>query len=151
MFNPMRIAARLLTGSTYAVLGPDAVRAPGARVDQAATTLAALRKIVPLPDDEVVVRGKRGGAGAGRDPARRRRSPAVLGDGLVGSLVPTTIAGHAFWTIEDPTARKLQRTQFHKNMAMIGGLLFAGLDTPRRGARVDPATARSPRCGRRDR
>lgn len=47
---------------------------------------------------------------------------------LVGSLVPTTIAGHGFWAVEDPTARKLQRVQFHKNMAMIGGLLFAALD-----------------------
>jgi uncharacterized membrane protein YphA (DoxX/SURF4 family) len=50
---------------------------------------------------------------------------------LAGSLIPTTPAGHAYWTIEDPAARKLQRIQFHKNMAMIGGLLFAVLDQPR--------------------
>jgi len=49
---------------------------------------------------------------------------------LVGSLIPTTLAGHSYWTIEDPTARKLQRIQFHKNLAMIGGLLFAVLDEP---------------------
>jgi hypothetical protein len=29
-----------------------------------------------------------------------------------------------------PAARKQQRIQFHQNMAMIGGLLFAVLDQP---------------------
>jgi hypothetical protein len=33
-----------------------------------------------------------------------------------------------YWTIEDPAVRKQQRIQFHKNMAMLGGLLFAALD-----------------------
>ena len=44
--------------STYVLLGLDAARAPGARVDQAAATLAALRKVVPMQvDDELIVRG----------------------------------------------------------------------------------------------
>ncbi|MBV9444980.1 MAG: hypothetical protein JO345_03680, partial [Streptosporangiaceae bacterium] len=47
---PLRPAARILTGSTYALLGFDALRAPGARVDQAAPVLAAIRKGVPLPE-----------------------------------------------------------------------------------------------------
>ena len=37
-------------------------------------------------------------------------------------MIPTTVAGHAFWKVDDPAARKLQRIQFHKNMAMLGGL-----------------------------
>ena len=57
-------------------------------------------------------------------------APRLSALALAGSLVPTTLAGHAYWTIEDPAARKLQRIQFHKNMAMIGGLLFAVLDQP---------------------
>ena len=69
---------------------------------------------------------------------------------LVGSLAPTTAAGHAFWAIEDPVARKLQRIQFHKTMAMIGGLLFAVLDQPlasrlpRRRLRTPPPPSDSP-------
>jgi putative oxidoreductase len=47
---------------------------------------------------------------------------------LAGSMIATTLAAHRFWTFEDPTVRKLQQVQFHKNMAMIGGLLFAALD-----------------------
>ena len=57
--------------------------------------------------------------------------PRSAAAALFGSLVPTTIAGHGSWTIEDPVTRKLQRTQFHKNMAMLGGLLFAVLDPGR--------------------
>jgi putative oxidoreductase len=38
------------------------------------------------------------------------------------------MAGHAYGSIEDPAARKVQQIQFHKNLAMIGGLLFAALD-----------------------
>ncbi len=71
--------------------------------------------------------------------ARRSRwvSPRLSALTLAASLVPTTLAGHAYWKIEDPAARKVQRIQFHKNMAMIGGLLFAALDAPpsSRGAR----------------
>ena len=37
--------------------------------------------------------------------------------------MPTTLAGHAFWTIHDPATRKQQLVQFIKNTAMIGGLL----------------------------
>ena len=58
---------------------------------------------------------------------RAQRLAALV---LAGSLIPTTLAGHSYWAIEDPATRKIQRIQFHKNLAMIGGLLFAALDEP---------------------
>lgn len=127
--NPLRIAARMLTGSTYLVLGVDAVRAPGARVEQAKSTLATVRKFAPLPrDDELIVRvnaGAQAAAGAVMTLGAFPRLSALV---LAGSLIPTTWAGHAFWAIDDPVARKLQRVQLHKNVAMLGGLLFAALE-----------------------
>jgi putative oxidoreductase len=48
---------------------------------------------------------------------------------LAGSMVPTTLAGHPFWTVDDPEQRKLQRIQFMKNLSLIGGLLLAAVDT----------------------
>jgi uncharacterized membrane protein YphA (DoxX/SURF4 family) len=131
VLTPLRPVARIFTGSTYVLLGFDALRAPGARVEQAGPVLAAIRKVIPLPeDDELVVRGNAAvqvvcGALLAAGVAQRLSALA-----LVGSLIPTTLAGHSYWTIEDPTARKLQRIQFHKNLAMIGGLLFAVLDEP---------------------
>lgn len=131
LLAPLRPAARVLTGSTYALLGFDALRAPGPRVDQAAGVLAAARTVLPLPaDDELVVRGNAAVQVLAGTALALGLAPRLSALALAGSLVPTTLAGHAYWTIEDPAARKLQRIQFHKNMAMIGGLLFAALDEP---------------------
>ncbi len=131
MLAPVRAAARVLTGSTYALLGFDALREPGARVDQAAAVLAGARKVIPLPaDDELVVRGNAAVQVLGGTLLALGRAQRLSALALAGSLIPTTLAGHAYWTIEDPAARKLQRIQFHKNLAMIGGLLFAVLDEP---------------------
>jgi len=131
MLAPLRPAARILTGSTYALLGFDALLAPGARVGQAASVLAAIRKVAPLPaDDELVVRGNAAVQVAGGVLLALGVAPRLSALVLAGSLIPTTLAGHAYWTIEDPAARKTQKIQFHKNMAMIGGLLLAVLDEP---------------------
>jgi putative oxidoreductase len=128
---PLRPVARIFTGSTYALLGFDALRAPGARIEQAGPLLATIRKVVPLPDnDELVVRANAAVqvvCGTMLALGRAQRLSALL---LAGSLIPTTLAGHSYWAIEDPAARKIQRIQFHKNLAMIGGLLFAVLDEP---------------------
>lgn len=129
LLAPLRPAARILTGSTYVLLGYDAMREPGGRVDLARPVLQAVRSAVPLPeDDELVVKANAGVqvvAGAMLALGVAQRLSALA---LAASLVPTTLAGHAYWTLEDPAARKAQRIQFHKNMAMIGGLLFAVLD-----------------------
>ena len=131
MLAPLRPAARILTGSTYVLLGFDALRAPGARVDQAATVLDAVRKVVPLPaDDTLVVRGNAAVQVLAGTLLALGRAPRLSALALAGSLVPTTLAGHTYWKIEDPAVRKQQRIHFHKNIAMIGGLLFAVLDQP---------------------
>jgi putative oxidoreductase len=131
MLAPLRAAARILTGSTYVLLGFDALRAPGGRVDQAAPVLAAIRKGVPLPaDDELVVRANAGLQVLAGALLAAGLAPRLSALALAGSLVPTTLAGHSYWALDDPAARKLQRVQFHKNLAMIGGLLFAVLDQP---------------------
>jgi uncharacterized membrane protein YphA (DoxX/SURF4 family) len=136
MLAPLRPAARILTGSTYVLLGFDALRAPGGRVDQAAGVLAAMRKWgAPLPDDdELVVRGNATVMVVGGTLLALGKAPRLSALALAGSLIPTTLAGHAYWTIEDPAARKAQRIQFHKNLAMLGGLLLAVLDQPQNGS-----------------
>jgi putative oxidoreductase len=125
----VRSLARVLTGSTYALLGFDALRVPGKRVEQAGPTLAVMRRAVPLPaDDELVVRVNAAVQVAGGTMLALGVLPRLSALALAGSMVPTTVAGHGFWTVEDPAARAQQRIQFHKNLAMIGGLLFAVAD-----------------------
>lgn len=130
----VRGAARLLTGTCFAVLGFDAARAPGVRVEQSASTLAAMRKVAPLPgSDELLVRlngAAQSAAGAALALGRYPRLSALV---IAGSLVPTTFAGHAFWQIEDPAQRKAQRTQFLKNAGVLGGLLMFAMDRDQSG------------------
>lgn len=47
---------------------------------------------------------------------------------LAGNLLPTTLAGHPFWQHDDAVTRNAQRTQFLKNLGLLGGLIIAGLD-----------------------
>lgn len=129
MQNPLRVVARILIATTYIVLGADAVAAPGKRVALAGPTLAAVRKVVPLPeDDEVVVRANAAVQVAGGALLALGRMPRLSAVALMASLIPTTVAGHPFWTIEDPAARAQQRIHFLKNSAMLGGLLLVVLD-----------------------
>ena len=128
---PLRPAARVLTGSTYVLLGFDALREPGGRVDQAAPVLASIRKVAPLPeDDELVVRANAAVMVASGTLLALGIAPRLSALALACSLIPTTLAGHSYWAIEDPAVRKQQRIQFHKNMAMLGGLLLAVIDEP---------------------
>ena len=131
MLAPLRPAAHFLAGSTYALLGFDALREPGGRVDQAAPVLASIRKVAPLPeDDELVVRANAAVMVASGTLLALGIAPRLSALALACSLIPTTLAGHSYWAIEDPAGRKQQRIQFHKNMAMLGGLLLAVLDEP---------------------
>jgi putative oxidoreductase len=71
---------------------------------------------------------------------------------LAGTLVPTTLAGHPYWTIDDPTERAAQRTHFLKNLGMFGGLLLAAADTqgrPGLGWRTSHAVGTGRRSVRR--
>lgn len=55
--------------------------------------------------------------------------PRLSALALAATLVPTTLAGHPYWTIEDPQERAAQRVHFFKNLSMMGGLLIAAADT----------------------
>jgi putative oxidoreductase len=135
----LRPVARVLTGSTYVLLGFDALRAPGGRVDQAAPLLATMRQAVPLPeDDELLVRANAAVMVVAGATLALGKAPRLSALALAGSLIPTTLAGHSYWAIEDEAQRKAQRIQFHKNMAMLGGLLLAVLDQPGDGALAEP-------------
>jgi putative oxidoreductase len=125
----LRPAARLLMGSTYAVLGCGALREPGQGVEEAATLMAAVRKKVSLPaGDEQLVQVNGATQAACGVLLALGVAPRLSALVLVGSMIPTTLAAHRFWTVQDPALRRQQQVQFHKNMAMIGGLLLAALD-----------------------
>jgi len=127
--NPLRVVARILIGSTYVVLGADALLAPGKRPEIAGETLAAIRKVVPLPeDDTLLVQANAAVMVGGGAMLAFGRVPRLAALALAASLVPTTAAAHRYWTVEDPAARAQQKIHFWKNVSLLGGLLFVALD-----------------------
>lgn len=57
------------------------------------------------------------------------RAPRLSASVLAASLVPTTLAGHAFWNETDPATRANQKLHFFKNLSALGGLMLAAVDT----------------------
>jgi uncharacterized membrane protein YphA (DoxX/SURF4 family) len=64
--------------------------------------------------------------GAALATGKGRRLGALL---LAGSLVPSTIAKHPFWKVQDPDERAQERNHFLKNVSLLGGVLLAAQDT----------------------
>ncbi|MBO0730635.1 MAG: hypothetical protein J2P57_15370, partial [Acidimicrobiaceae bacterium] len=48
---------------------------------------------------------------------------------LIGTIIPTTYAGHRFWEEEDEATRAQQRIHFLKNLGLLGGLILELFDT----------------------
>ncbi|WP_244894481.1 DoxX family membrane protein [Amycolatopsis arida] len=66
------------------------------------------------------------GAGTALAFGKLPRLSALL---LLGSLVPTTAASHAFWEEKDEARKQEQLIHFLKNAGLAGGLLLAAGDT----------------------
>ena len=64
--------------------------------------------------------------GAALATGKGRRLGALL---LAGSLIPSTIAKHPFWTVQDPEERAQDRNHFLKNVSLLGAVLLASQDT----------------------
>lgn len=58
-------------------------------------------------------------------------APRTCAAVLAATLVPTTLAGHRYWDVDDPMKRLQHRNSFWGNVTMAGGLLTYAT-TPRR-------------------
>lgn len=151
--NPVRLMARGALASVFLTSGFDTIRNPKPRAANAEPVIGQLRSVVPgLPDDDVqVVRMNAAlqmGLGTTLLLGKFQRLSAL---GLAASLVPTTIGGHRFWEKDDPAAKANQQVHFQKNLALIGGLLFAALDRkgrPSLGYRAGKTAHRAKQAGK---
>jgi putative oxidoreductase len=108
-------SAKALLGLPFLWLGYEAATEPGGRV--------AMAEELGLPQPETAVRLNGAAMVAGGAALMLNVFPRLAAAGLAASLVPTTMAGHAFWKDEDPATRKGNRIQVLKNAGLIGGLL----------------------------
>ena len=110
-----RLAGLMMAG-IFVHGGWHAFREPGGRGDKAAKLgLPEPEKMVRLNGMAMVVAGSALGLGI---------KPKLAALVLLGSLVPTTLAGHRFWEEESEQGRRAQETQFLKNLGLMGGLLI---------------------------
>jgi putative oxidoreductase len=133
--KPVRSAARTLLSGIFVMSGARAVTNPEPFVTRAKTVTDRVgplaERIDPrLPTDPAALVRVNGAvqlvAGLMLATGRFPRPAAAA---LAGTLVPTTLAGHAFWTHHDPAERAQHQTHFMKNLGLIGGLLLAAADT----------------------
>ncbi len=123
------LAAGFVYGATNALRNPDAVVPRAAAVTDKVVP-AAQKAGVPLPNDTAtLVRINAGVQVLGGLALATGKAPRLGAALLAGSMVPTTVAGHAFWAESDPATRKTQMLQFAKNLSMLGGAIIAAGDT----------------------
>src|SRR5437899_2566247 len=124
--KPIRTAAHLMLGAIFISSGARTLADPDRVVDRAKRVtdqIAPMLEAADLPTDPktlVRINSAVQLAGGVLLASGHFTRPAALA--LAGSLVPTTLAGHPFWTEQDPTRRTAERIQFAKNMGLLGGL-----------------------------
>ncbi len=112
----LRSASQLLLSGIFISGGAQAFIEPGGRVKKVAEAgIQESERAVELNGAVMVV----GGVLLASEVA-----PRLAATLLIGSLIPTTIVGHAFWKEDNEVGRKNQLTQFFKNLGLLGGLLL---------------------------
>jgi uncharacterized membrane protein YphA (DoxX/SURF4 family) len=135
----IRRVSRILLGWVFVNSGVDVLRNPHPRAEVAGPVIDKLTSAVPaLPDDRLlVVRANAGLHLLAGSLLVLNKMPRLAALALAGSLVPTTLGGHAWWSHEDPAKRAQNRVHFNKNVSLIGGLLATVADPgPRARARA---------------
>ncbi|THA51378.1 DoxX family membrane protein [Streptomyces sp. A1136] len=127
----LRKLARPLLAAPFVTGGLHTLRHPEAAAESAQPVVRAVGKRIPaLSGDPLkLVRVNSAiQAGAGLLFATGR-APRLAALTLAATLVPTTLTGNAFWTVEDPQERARQRSRFLTDLSALGGLLIAAADT----------------------
>ncbi len=132
----VRRIARPLMSTIFIAGGIDALRNPAVRAQAATPLIEQGQDALPdsvtsnLPSDpETLVRINGAIQVGGGLLLATGKAPRIASLALAGTLIPTTYVGHAFWNETDPAAKAAQRTQFFKNVSLLGGLLIAAVDT----------------------
>lgn len=132
-----RLLARPLLASTFVVGGVNALRNAPALAQAAKPVADKLRPMVKraapqvsIPEDTVtIVRVNAAAQVLAGLALARGRAPRLSSAVLAASVLPTTVAGHQFWTESDPQTKADQRTEFFKHLSMLGALMLASVDT----------------------
>ena len=124
------LAAGVLYGAQNALRNVAVVAPKAAPVTSKVVPLIRRTTHVPLPDDPAtLVRINAAAQVVGALALASGKAPRLGAAVIAASLVPTTVAGHAFWAESDPERKKAQQLQFFKNLSIFGGAIIAAGDT----------------------
>jgi uncharacterized membrane protein YphA (DoxX/SURF4 family) len=125
----MRITSKIgrpMLAATFVAAGADSLQHPEQKASAAMDVTSRIAGPLGLPDDPVtLVRWNAGVQVVAGSLLATGTLPRLAALALAGSLVPTTLAAHRFWEIQDDKQRAVQRIHFLKNLAMLGGLVLA--------------------------
>ena len=119
-----------MLASVFIVSGLDVLANPEPRAKAAKPVVEMVASVVPFTPSDPVDAVRLNAAvhlGAGILLATGVMS-RLAATALAVSMVPTTVAGHPFWEIDDSVKRSQQRVQFLKNLGILGGLLVVTFD-----------------------
>ncbi len=125
-----RRIARPLLAVSFISGGVETLRNPEPRIDKAEKVAPPIAERLPLPNetDQLVKINAAVQVVAGALFALGR-FPRLAACALAASLVPTTVAGHPFWEMDEGPQRAQQQIHFFKNLGLLGGLVLAAVDT----------------------
>ncbi|MCW3813874.1 DoxX family protein [Micromonospora sp. DR5-3] len=133
--KPVRSLARVMLSGIFVVSGARNLQNPGRLAtaakpvtDRVAPLIQNLHPRIPT-DTETLIRANSATQLVGGLMLATGRFTRPVALVLAGTLVPTTIAGHPFWSNDDPMARNNNQIHFLKNLGLFGGLLLAAADT----------------------
>ena len=166
----VRRVARPMLAAMFVVGGLDQLKHPSRKAETARPLVEKLAPSVGLPDDaELLVRANGVAMVTAGSLLALGRLPRLASAVLAATIVPTTLAAHAFWNEQDPEARAQQkdavpqeprparrpapRCRRHRGQARPGVPRQARQPTARTARPAPPAgrpgTPRTPRPARR--
>lgn len=126
----VRRLARPMLASYFLAEGANLLRRPQEAAKEAAPFVEMASRQAGLPNDPELVARSSGAAqllgGTLLATGRLPRAGAAL---LAGALAPSTYVHQAFWAESDPQAKARKKATFLRNVAMMGGVILAAVDT----------------------
>lgn len=126
----LRAIARPMLASMFVFGGLDSVQKPDPKVPAADKVVGGLTEKLPgVSNTRQAVQANGAIQVIAGGLLALGKLPRLSALALAGTLVPTTFAGHPYWSETDPAKRSAQQIHFLKNVSMLGGLLLAAADT----------------------
>ncbi len=112
----LKALGRICLSGIFIIAGSEAFKVPGPRTQKV--------EGIGIPQPEMAVKVNGATMVLGGILLALGIAPKAAAGALIGSMIPTTLVGHAFWQEKDPKALAMQRVQFLKNLGLVGGLLW---------------------------